>query len=131
MKIGELAKLSGCSVQAIRLYEKKHLLEPAQRSEGNFRLYDSSVVEQLMFIKRCRSINLALSEIACLIEFKRAPDTRCDDIYKMIDCHTDQVEQRIHELENLRRDLESLRASCSSNRTIQQCGILQNLTSKD
>ena len=44
MKIGELAKLTGCSVQTIRYYEKQNLLESTARSEGNFRLYDTSAV---------------------------------------------------------------------------------------
>ena len=39
IKIGELAKLSGCSIQTIRYYEREKLLTSVQRSEGNFRLY--------------------------------------------------------------------------------------------
>lgn len=129
MKIGELAKLTGCSVQTIRYYEKERLLVSIQRSEGNFRLYDSSAVEQLMFIKHCRSLDLTLSEIRQLIELNRSPGIQCDDINKMIDKHIEQVELRIDELENLRRHLKSLRATCSNSRTIEECGILQNLTS--
>ena len=129
MKIGELAKVSGCSVQTIRHYEKERLLTAAQRSEGNFRLYDSSALEQLLFIKHCRSLDLSLSEIRQLIEFNRIPDTQCAEISKMIDNHIDQVAQRIDELEDLRRYLTSLRDSCSGNRAIKQCGILHNLSS--
>ena len=129
MKIGELAKLTGRSVQTIRYYEKEQLLESIKRSEGNFRLYDSSAVEQLMFIKHCRGLDLTLSEIRQLIELNRSPGTQCGDINKMIDHHIDQVELRINELENLRRQLKSLRASCPNSRTIEECGILQNLTS--
>ena len=42
MKIGELSKVTGCSVQTIRHYEKEHLIASAERSEGNFRLYDEA-----------------------------------------------------------------------------------------
>ena len=59
MKIGELAKLTGCSVQTIRYYEKQNLLESTARSEGNFRLYDTSAVGQLMFIKHLKKFNEA------------------------------------------------------------------------
>ncbi|WP_456151666.1 MerR family transcriptional regulator, partial [Dasania phycosphaerae] len=72
MKIGELAKLTGCSVQTIRYYEKEKLLKSKTRSEGNFRLYDASAVEQLMFIKHCRSLDLALSEVRQLIELNQS-----------------------------------------------------------
>lgn len=130
MKIGELAKLTGCSVQTIRYYEKENLLKSKTRSEGNFRLYDTSAVEQLMFIKQCRSLDLALSEVRQLIDLNRSPGTQCDDVNNMIDNHIEQVEQRMKELEGLRDQLTSLRRSCSNNRTIEECGILKNLSSK-
>ncbi|MCB1702140.1 MAG: Cd(II)/Pb(II)-responsive transcriptional regulator [Pseudomonadales bacterium] len=128
MKIGELAKLTGCSVQTIRYYEKEQLLASGHRSEGNFRLYDQSAVEQLLFIKHCRCLDLALAEIHQLLELKRSPSIQCDDINRMIESHIQQVEQRIEELNKLRQQLRSLHDSCSSNRTIEQCGILQNLS---
>lgn len=127
MKIGELAKLSGCSVQTIRHYEKEQLLEPARRSEGNYRLYDSSAFEQLLFIKHCRSLDLALPEIRQLIEFNRKPDTGCDEINSMIETHIKQVLQRMDELQNLHQQLTALHGSCSCDRMIEQCGILHNL----
>ena len=44
MKIGELSKKSGCSIQTIRYYEREGLLLNPNRSEGNFRLYDSKAL---------------------------------------------------------------------------------------
>ena len=130
MKIGELAKLTGCSVQTIRYYEKENLLASKRRSEGNFRLYDQSAVEQLMFIKHCRSLDLALSEVRQVIELNQSAGTHCDDVNKMIDNHIEQVEQRMTELGRLRQHLTSLRDSCSTNRTVEECGILRNLSVK-
>jgi len=130
MKIGELAKLTGCSVQSIRYYEKENLLKSKARSEGNFRLYDVSAIEQLMFIKHCRSLDLALSEVRQLIELNQSPGMHCDDVNKMIANHIEQVEQRMTELEKLRQHLTALRDSCSTNRTVEECGILKNLSAK-
>lgn len=130
MKIGELAKLTGCSVQTIRYYEKENLLASKRRSEGNFRLYDQSAVEQLMFIKHCRSLDFALSEVRQLIELNQSPGTHCDGVNKMIDHHIEQVEQRMTELKRLRQYLTLLRDSCSTNRTVDECGILKNLSAK-
>ena len=130
MKIGELAKLTGCSVQTIRYYEKEKLLKSKTRSEGNFRLYDASAVGQLMFIKHCRSLDLALSEVRQLIELNQSPGMYCDDVNNMIDNHIEQVEQRMKELEGLRKQLISLRQSCSNNRTVGECGIMKKLSVK-
>lgn len=129
MKIGDLAKLTGCSVQAIRYYEKEQLLPSIQRSEGNFRLYDEASAEQLLFIKLCRGLDLSLSEIRQLLVLKRCPGAQCDEVNRMMEAHIHQVEARIRELTQLSEQLKALRGHCSNQRTVEQCGILQTLSS--
>tara|TARA_Y100000114_G_scaffold76807_1_gene70506 strand:+ start:1041 stop:1409 length:369 start_codon:yes stop_codon:yes gene_type:complete len=114
MKIGELSKVTGCSVQTIRHYEKEQLIASAERSEGNFRLYDEVAVEQLLFIKHCRSLDLSLPEIRQLLGLSRSPGAQCDDVNRMMDRHIEQVEARIQELTKLNEQLRMLRRSCSN-----------------
>ena len=128
MKIGELSKVTGCSVQTIRHYEKEHLIASVERSEGNFRLYDEAAVEHLLFIKHCRSLDLSLPEIRQLLGLSRSPGAQCDDVNRMMDRHIEQVEARIQELTRLNEQLRMLRRSCSNRRTVEQCGILRNLS---
>jgi Cd(II)/Pb(II)-responsive transcriptional regulator len=128
MKIGDLAKLTGCSVQAIRYYEKEQLLPSIQRSEGNFRLYNEASAEQLLFIKLCRGLDLSLSEIRQLLALKRSPGAQCDEVSRMMETHIQQVEARIRELTQLSEQLKALRSHCSNQRTVEQCGILQTLS---
>lgn len=129
MKIGELAKLTGCSVQTIRYYEAEKLLPSTRRSEGNFRLYDAASAEQLVFIRLCRGLDLSLSEIRQLLILKRSPKAQCDEVNRMIEVHIQQVESRIRELTQLNEMLKALRGRCSDQRTVEQCGILQTLSS--
>jgi len=129
MKIGQLATLTGCSVQAIRYYEKQGLIKPGQRTEGNFRVYDAAAQNQLMFIRRCRGLDISLAEIGQLIALKQSSDARCEDANQIIDRHLSQVAQRMSELAELQQQLTQLRSQCSSNHTVEQCGILQKLSS--
>ncbi len=131
MKIGELAKLTGCSVQSIRYYEKENLLPSMRRSEGNFRLSGSATMEQIKFIKHCRSLDLSLAEIRQLIEINLQPGKRCNDVNQMVDNHIEQVALRISELQSLQKQLNLLRDSCTSNRTVEECGILKNLSANN
>ena len=114
IKIGELSKVTGCSVQTIRHYEKEQLIASAERSEGNFRLYDEVAVEQLLLIKHCRSLDLSLPEIRQLLGLSRSPGAQCDDVNRMMDRHIEQVEARIQELTKLNEQLRMLRRSCSN-----------------
>lgn len=127
MKIGELAKRSGCSIQAIRHYEREGLISAPKRTEGNFRLYDSAVLEKLSFIKNCRALDLTLSEIKQLISLQQSPDTTCGAVNDMIDAHLLVVESRIRELKELHNDLSTLKHRCMPPKTVGQCGILERL----
>jgi Cd(II)/Pb(II)-responsive transcriptional regulator len=130
MKIGELAKRSGCSIQTIRYYEKEDLISKPARTNGNFRLYDTAVLEKLSFIKNCRALDLTLIEIKHLISLQHSPGTHCEAVNDMIDAHLRITETRIVALQNLQRDLKQLRRKCGHARPIDQCGILNELSPK-
>ena len=127
MKIGELAKLTGCSVQSIRFYEKEHLLSAPRRSDGNYRIYSQSNLEQLTFIKHCRSLDITLAEIKQLLDLTRSPDMQCEKVNNLIDEHIGQINTRILELNKLKDSLGNLRAKCNTDRLVKDCGILQDL----
>jgi hypothetical protein len=90
--------------------------------------YAEAAVEQLLFIKHCRSLDLSLPEIRQLLALNRSPGAQCDDVNRMMDRHIEQVEARIQELTRLNEQLRMLRRSCSNRRTVEQCGILRNLS---
>lgn len=61
--ISRLAKLSGVTEKAIRLYEKKALLSKASRSENNYRYFGESHLKELQQISSLKSLGLTLDEI--------------------------------------------------------------------
>ena len=127
MKIGELAKRSGCSIQTIRYYEREGLLRSAERSEGNFRVYDQQAEDRLMFIKRCRNLDLSLDEVKQLLALSQEPEAACGEVNQIIDQHIHKVEERILELQDLHVQLMRLRGHCSEHLTVNQCGIIKTL----
>ncbi|MFZ6711833.1 Cd(II)/Pb(II)-responsive transcriptional regulator [Undibacterium sp. TC9W] len=127
LKIGELAKRSGCLVETIRYYEKEGLLPQASRSQGNFRLYGEMHAERLQFIRHCRSLDMTLDEIRQLLQFRDAPEDNCSEVNALLDKHIEHVALRIRELKGLESQLKSLRKLCTSAQATKDCGILQNL----
>lgn len=63
MTSGEIAKKSGVSQKAIRLYDEKGLLKPSDYSEGNYRLYDTEALFVLEKIIALKTIGFSLEEI--------------------------------------------------------------------
>ena len=127
MRIGELAKITGCSVQSIRFYEREHLLSAPLRSDGNYRVFSQSNLEQLIFIKHCRNLDITLLEIKHLLELKQSPETQCNEVNNLIDEHINQINIRMLELNKLKESLGKLREKCSTDRSVKECGILNDL----
>ncbi len=54
MQIGEVAKRSSLTVDAIRFYEKRKLLPKAVRSAGRFRLYGEGPSSDFTSSSKCK-----------------------------------------------------------------------------
>src|SRR5215469_1408725 len=112
MTIGELARRAGCEIETIRYYEHQGLLPKPGRTSGNFRRYGQEHAELLSFIRRCRSLDMALNEIRTLLRFRSATDENCGEVNALLDTHIGHVEERIAELQSLESQLRALRDKC-------------------
>src|SRR5690625_5049728 len=68
MRIGELAKSAGVSVETVRYYQRRGLLDIPERPYGENRHYSTSHRDRLYFIKRAQALGFTLSEISSLLE---------------------------------------------------------------
>jgi Cd(II)/Pb(II)-responsive transcriptional regulator len=127
MRIGELGKKADCLVQTIRFYELEGLLPEPARSEGNFRMYDDSHLERLLFIRRCRAKDMTLAETRQLLALRDQPELDCSEVNALVDSHIAQVRAKMEELRELERELTDLRRSCDTARTSGECGILKSM----
>ncbi|MEB3754582.1 Cd(II)/Pb(II)-responsive transcriptional regulator [Acinetobacter sp. MD2(2019)] len=127
MKIGELAKHVGCSVETIRYYEHEHLLhKPLRNSQNNYREYDATHLERLHFICRCRSLGMTHEEIRVLLS-ARESTRNCQVVNDLVEGHLQHVQKRIEELQALESELNTLRAQCQGIHNTDECGILLEL----
>ncbi|MGP9558270.1 Cd(II)/Pb(II)-responsive transcriptional regulator [Psychrobacter sp. AOP7-A1-24] len=127
IKIGELAKRTGATVETIRYYEKERLLPEPFRSEGNYRLYRESHIGRLQFILHCRTLDMTLDEVRTLLKYWEEPNRDCGDVDDLLDEHIQAVETRIKELKQLKKHLSVLRKKCDSETPAKSCGILDAL----
>lgn len=126
MKIGELSQQTGCSIQTIRFYERKGLLTTT-RAQNNYRSYDKSAMQHLIFVKQCRLLGLSIEETKQLLQTRANPDSSCASINVTIVQHVAQVSERIEELQALKNTLNAIASACSDNRKIKDCGVLHQL----
>ena len=74
LRIGEIAKIVGCTARTIRYYEEIGLLPDAgDRPSGQHRLYTDADVERLQEIVRLRNLlGVSLDELRELVEAEEA-----------------------------------------------------------
>ncbi len=68
MRIGRLARRAGVSATAIRFYEARGLLGPAERTAAGYRLYGEDALQRLGFIRRAKLLELSLEEVRELLD---------------------------------------------------------------
>ena len=67
LRIGELAKKTGKTTRALRLYEELGLLVPSARTEGGFRLYHEANAERVFWIGKLQDLGFTLPQIQNLL----------------------------------------------------------------
>lgn len=128
MRIGQLAQLAGVDTQTIRFYEKQGLLPLPDRQENGYRVYTEKHGEWLAFIRRCRILDLSLTEIHELQSYQDDPHQPCAGVNAMLDEHISRVRSQITALQSLEKQLASLRVSCNEGREVEACGILAGIS---
>lgn len=110
MRIGEVAAASNVSVKTIRYYEHVGVLSTATREPNGYRSYEPAALDRLAFIRSAQSIGLTLGEIRETLAFRDEGQPPCAHVLNLIEQHAAELTERIRELRETRRVLESLAA---------------------
>jgi DNA-binding transcriptional MerR regulator len=110
MRIGELAGRLRLNPRTLRFYESVGLLPEPDRTPGGYRDYRADDLERVRFIKSAQRLGLSLDDIKEILAFKDRDELPCDYVLAVIDREADALDQRIAELERLRKELRSLRS---------------------
>jgi len=80
MKINQLSKLTNVLSKTIRYYEDVGLLPKASRNSNGYREYSSNDVDNLVFIRRCRELQIPLEKIKILIQVQTDTTSSCNEV---------------------------------------------------
>jgi len=126
MKIGELSKASGVSIDTIRYYEKRGLMPVAARSPAGYRAYHEQDISRLNFIVQAKSLGFTLEEIKQLLDL-RADGKACVEVREVAESKAEDIAVRIEKLTHMRETLLSLAKACAQSSKEDDCPILKSL----
>jgi DNA-binding transcriptional MerR regulator len=127
--VGEAARQAGLTPKAVRLYEARGILAPAERTNAGYRTYTEDDVEVLRFVRRARALGLRLDEIRRIIDLQRQGAQPCSTVIDLLARHLADIEQTMRELRRLRQDLsralEAARSTLSCGHDVVVCPIIE------
>jgi MerR family copper efflux transcriptional regulator len=103
--VGDAAKAVGVSAKAIRIWEAKGLLPPAERTQAGYRLFSDDDIAILRFILRARTLGLTLSEIKDILDLHRHGTAPCEQVTALLDKHIRDIDRALADLRALRTTL--------------------------
>ena len=107
LKIGEVSKISGIGIEALRFYEKSGLLDRPGRTYSGYRVFDESVLDRLAFIKQAQILGFTLDEIKQLISHKRAGENPCAEVREIVRERLRELDERIAQMVVYRDELKA------------------------
>jgi DNA-binding transcriptional MerR regulator len=108
VKIGQVAKETGVSVQTIRLYEQKGLIPTAQRTESGYREYPLSVLDDVRAVKQGQRLGFTLTEMKEFVNLQQSPVKSHESLAAFIQQKYAQLNERIAQMMELRDALMTL-----------------------
>mgnify|MGYP001627406047 CR=1 FL=1 len=124
--IGDAAKLTGVSAKMIRHYETLGLITPTHRTQANYRVYQTRDIHLLRFIKSARDLGFSMKKIAQLSSLWQDEKRTSAEVKKLAMEHIDEMDERIHSLQKMRRALSDLANQCQGDDR-PDCPILEGL----
>jgi MerR family copper efflux transcriptional regulator len=122
--IGQAARAAGVTARAVRLYESKGLVAPAERSPSGYRVFTDEHVETLAFIRQGRRLGLSLDAITEIMDVAEH-GTPCDRTRALLAERLVQIDRALADLHALRQSIErAAKAEVDASHT-RRCALIE------
>ena len=127
LTIGQLAKRAQVNVETVRYYERQGLIPTPGRSASGYRQYTQETAARIRFIRRAKELGFSLREIGDLLSLDGNPDTVCAEVKERAEIKLVDIEERIRDLQRMKRVLADLVAACPEHGSTSHCPILKTM----
>ena len=125
LTIGRVAAAAGVSVETIRYYQRRMLLQEPEKPSGGYRHYPTEMVKRIRFIKRAQSLGFTLEDVAGLLQLNDSD--ACTKTRHLAARKLTLIEQKITELATMRDALAELVGQCDRKLKRGPCPIIEIL----
>ncbi len=126
LPIGELSRRSGVNIETVRYYERIKMLPRPPRTLSGRRIYASTDLRILVFIRRSRELGFSLDKIRALLRLGGPDKASCREVREIAARHLEDIRAKLADLKKLERLLAKTVARCSG-KTAPDCPVLDIL----
>jgi DNA-binding transcriptional MerR regulator len=116
LKIGAVARLAEVSVDTVRYYERRGVLQPAERLPSGYRLYSTAAVATIKLARRLQGLGMTLDEVADALRTHDRGNASCDAQRWRLEAVLHRTQARMAELAAVQADIESVLDRCRTGR---------------
>jgi DNA-binding transcriptional MerR regulator len=98
LTIGQMSRLSGLTVKALRYYERVGLIHPIDREENTHRRYTTDDVGWIDFLMKLRATGMSIKDMQRYAELQRQGEETLPERVEMLKSLRDKVEAHMEEL---------------------------------
>lgn len=128
LSIGALAQAAAVTVETIRFYQRRGLLAEPKKPLGGHRRYEPSVARRIAFIKRAQELGFTLQEVKALLLLEDGQS--CAETRALAEQKLAIIDERLADLNRMRRLLKTLISECSAGKRPRSCPIIATLRAR-
>ena len=113
MKIGEIAKQAGVTVDTVRFYERVGVLPTPERTESGYRDYEPATVERIQLTRELQAIGFTLADAVDALAAHDAGGATCETERWRLQVVLDRVDAKLAELNALRDRIVRAQDACA------------------
>lgn len=125
LSTASLSRATGLGREALRFYETRGLIKPANRTAAGYRQYYKNTVERIAFIKQTQLAGFTLKEIKHLLQLHSHGEDSCGTLSKILDGKLAELEDAIIEMQTRREALRSLVKTCAQQVSTRSCDFVR------
>lgn len=129
LTIGEAANEAGVSVETIRFYERRGLIQQPPKPPQSIRRYSERLVAQVRFLKEAQKLGFSLREAKDLLDvWEHSGD--CSEIHARARAKRSEIHGKIDTLLVVQAALDELIAGCPKQGDLRECPIIDALADR-
>jgi DNA-binding transcriptional MerR regulator len=114
VRIGDIAKQAGVTVDTVRFYERVGVLPPSARTPSGYRDYAPETVERIQFTRQLQSIGFRLNDVIDALAAHDTGGATCESERWRLDAALSRVDAKLAELSALRHRIVQAQEACAS-----------------